>query len=189
MARNLPTNSAPEVAEFHSYKSVSLQLWSGAGSATAGAEPIDGLWPYVRYFTLLSDKTGTTRARRGLNPVSRWLRSDHRARHTTGNAAKTPQPAAWRVARRPGLLSDFQRLFKTPKLYHCWRICLHNDPFLTIMPIAFESCGHHKEYHDSRGRTASAHNLPEPQATAVGPRQMPGWQYAHTPRFQKEVSL
>ena len=35
---------------------------------------------------LLSDKTGTTRARRGLNVVSRELRSDRRERHTRGRS-------------------------------------------------------------------------------------------------------
>ena len=42
-----PTDSAPEVAEFPSYKFVSLQSWPGTGVATSGAEPVVGPLPRV----------------------------------------------------------------------------------------------------------------------------------------------
>ena len=63
------------------------------------AHPLRGLSMSL-HLLWMSDKTGTTRACRGLNPVSRELRSDHRKLRTTGNAAKTHQPAAWRIAQR-----------------------------------------------------------------------------------------
>ena len=45
VARSHPTDSAPEVAEFPSYKSVALQSWPGTGAATSRAEPVVGPLP------------------------------------------------------------------------------------------------------------------------------------------------